>query len=145
VDELGLAQRDADRIGAEAGKWPLFADSADALRRLWKIARCAAITNSDLAHRPQIEAQLGFALDGWICAEQVRRYKPDPEMWHATARLMGVAAGRDWWHVSAYADYDHRMARSLGLSCAFVQRPHARSGPADLIVGDLAELAARLR
>jgi 2-haloacid dehalogenase len=144
VEELGMAKAEAGRIGAAAGTWPLFPDSAEALRRLRAVAPCAALTNSDLAHRPPIEAQLGFPLDGWICAEEVRKYKPDPEMWRAAARRMGVELGRDWWHVSAYAEYDHRTARSLGLTCVFVQRPHGTPGPADLVVGDLAELAARL-
>jgi 2-haloalkanoic acid dehalogenase type II len=141
VDELGLDAQEAARIGAGAGRWPLFADSTEALRRLRAVAPCAAITNSDLAHRAQIEAQLGFALDGWICAEEVRAYKPDQEMWRAASRRMGVPFGRDWWHVSAYADYDHSTARALGLTCVFVQRPHLRRGPADVDVEDLSALA----
>jgi len=141
VDELGLDAREAARIGAEAGRWPLFADSAAALRRLRSVAPCAAITNSDLAHRGQIEAQLGFALDGWICADEVRAYKPDLQLWRAASQRMGVPFGSGWWHVSAYADYDLVSARALGLTCVFVQRPHARSGPADVVVKDLSELA----
>jgi len=46
--------------------------------------------------------------------------------------------------VSAYADYDHETARSLGLSCVFVRRPHSRPGAADLAVADLAALADSL-
>jgi 2-haloacid dehalogenase len=144
LDELGIGEAEAERIGASAGTWPLFPDSAEALRRLRAVAPCVALTNSDPPHRPQIEAQLGFALDGWICAGEVGRYKPDPEMWRAAATRMGIEPGPDWWHVSAYADYDHRTARSLGLTCVFVERPHMRPGPADLVVPDLAGLAARL-
>jgi len=141
VEELGTDRERAARIGAAAGTWPLFSDSAAGLKRLRAVARCAAITNSDPEHRPQIEEQLGFALDGWICAGEVRAYKPDPEMWRAAARRMGVAPGRDWWHVSAYADYDHRTAGALGLTCVFVRRPHSRPGHADLVVEDLGGLA----
>jgi len=141
VDEVGLSESEAARIGANAGQWPLFPDSADALRRLRAIAPCAAITNSDLAHGAQVQAQLGFALDGWICAEEVRAYKPDISMWRAASRRLGVPFSRDWWHVSAYADYDLATARALGLTCVFVRRPHSRLGPADVIVTDLAELA----
>jgi 2-haloalkanoic acid dehalogenase type II len=144
VDELGLTVAEAERIGASAGSWPLFSDSAAALRRLRQIAPCAAITNSDLSHRPQIEAQLGFSLDGWICAEEVGKYKPAREMWLAAAERMGVQPGRGWWHVSAYADYDHRTARALGLTCVFVERPHSRPGEADLVVKDLLQLADRV-
>ena len=141
VDEVGLSESEAARTGANAGQWPLFPDSADALRRLRAIAPCAAITNSDLAHGAQVEAQLGFALDGWICAEEVRAFKPDVSMWRAASRRLDVPFSRDWWHVSAYADYDLATARALGLTCVFVQRPHSRLGPADVIVTDLAELA----
>lgn len=49
VEEVGLPAEEAARIGAAAGTWPLFPDSAAALRRLRSIAPCAAITNSDLA------------------------------------------------------------------------------------------------
>jgi 2-haloacid dehalogenase len=141
VDEAGLDPGQAERIGAAAGDWPLFADSAEALRHLRQIAPCAATTNSDLAHGDQVRAQLGFALDGWICAEEVRAYKPDLAIWDAASRIMGVPFGRDWWHVSAYADYDLTAARSLGLTCVLVKRPHHRPGPADVVVNDLLELA----
>jgi len=144
-DELDMDPEEAARYGEQAGTWPLFADSAAALRELRKVAPCAAITNSDLAHRPQIEAQLGFPLDGWICAEEERTYKPDPHMWRAASRRIGVPFSKEWWHVSAYADYDHATARALGLTCVFVQRPHSRPGPADLTVRDLAALAALVR
>lgn len=145
VDVLGLDGEEAARIGAGAGEWPLFSDSAAALRRLRNVARCAAITNSDVAHGEQVRAQLGFELDGWICAETVRVYKPDAEIWRAASRQMGVPMNRDWWHVSAYADYDHVTARSLGLTCVLVKRPHHRPGPADLIVADLAALVPNAR
>jgi len=140
-DELDLDAVTAARIGGEAGKWPLFPDSAEALRRLRSIAPCAAITNSDLGHGAQVQAQLGFSLDGWICAEETRTYKPDPEMWRAASRRMRVPFSRDWWHVSAYADYDLAPARALGLTCVFVRRPHSRLGPNDLSVENLNELA----
>ncbi len=144
VDVLKLNAVLAAGIGAEAGNWPLFPDAAEALRKLRGVARCAAITNSDASHGAQVQAQLGFALDGWICAGEEHDYKPSPALWQAAARRMGVPFSRDWWHVSAYADYDHATARKLGLTCVFVQRAHARPGPADVTVADLAELAARV-
>ncbi|HEY2030342.1 MAG TPA: HAD family hydrolase [Myxococcales bacterium] len=132
----------AARHGAEAGFWPLFPDSTEALRKLRTLAPCAAITNSDRSHGEDVQSQLGFRLDGWICAEEVRAYKPDERMWQATSKKLGVPFGRDWWHVSAYADYDLETARKLGLTCVFVERPHSRPGAADFAVRDLAELAA---
>ena len=134
----------AARMGAEAGTWPLFPDSREALRRMQKLARLAATTNSDRAHGEQVQAQLGFRLDAWICAEEVRAYKPDRRIWEEVARRLARPFDRSWWHVSAYADYDLRTARELGLTCVFVERPHSRPGEADLTVPDLAVLADRL-
>lgn len=131
----------AARVASEVGNWPLFSDSRDALRRLRLAVPCVATTNSDRAHGEQVQAQLGFRLDGWICAEEARAYKPDRRIWEAASRKMGRPFDRSWWHVSAYADYDLRTARELGLTSVFVQRPHARPGPADVTVRDLTALA----
>lgn len=142
VEVLGLEDAAAARIGASLGRWPLFPDSADALCDLMRVVPCAAITNSDRSHGDHVQARLGFRLSEWLCAEETRRYKPDPECWHAMARRRGITPGPDWWHVSAYADYDLAVAERLGLTTVFVSRPHARPGPASHRVADLAELAA---
>ena len=142
MDALGMSDVDAARIGASVGHWPLYADSAAALLALMRIAPCAAMTNSDRAHGEQVQEQLGFRLSDWLCAEETQRYKPDPEVWHAMARRRGIEPGPDWWHVSAYADYDLAVANRLGLTTVFVARPHARRGPATHSLADLAALAA---
>lgn len=144
VRALRVPPHTARAIGAEAGTWPLYPEAREALRRLRQTAPCVATTNSDQAHGRQVQRALGFDLDGWITAEEIRCYKPDPAFWRHAAARRGVAFDRSWWHVSAYADYDLTPARRLGLTCVFVSRPHARFGPADLHVRDLAELAARL-
>ena len=147
VRVLGLDPAAARAIGERAGEWPVFADAPQAMRALTELAPCAATTNSDLRHRAPIEAQLGVALPYWICAEEVGAYKPDVRIWEALAALTGVRPAPDWWHVSAYADYDLVPARALGLTCVLVRRPHHRAGTPDLadwVVDDLGALAQRL-
>ena len=111
------------------------------MARLQKLAPCVATTNSDRAHRAGVESQLQRPLNGWICAEDVGAYKPDVRVWQQASTVMQVPFSRNWWHVSAYADYDLKTAMELGLTCVFVQRPHARPGPHHIRVRDLAELA----
>jgi 2-haloacid dehalogenase len=144
VEVLGIDPAAARSIGARAGGWPLFEDSRLGLARLMRVAPCVAITNSDERHRKQVEEALGFHLSDWISAESARRYKPDPGFWALVAARRRAAPGRDWWHVSAYADYDLETARGLGLTRVFVDRSHSRPGPADHRVHDLVELARRL-
>jgi 2-haloalkanoic acid dehalogenase type II len=141
VEVAGLAPAAAARIGAAAGEWPLFPDSAAALARIQRLAPCGATTNSDRAHGEQVQRQLGFRLAHWWCAEEIGCYKPDPLVWEHAARAAGVPWGRGWWHVSAYADYDLSVARRLGLTTVYVERPHRRPGEADLVVPDLGALA----
>ncbi len=140
VETVNIARKDADRIGQAAGDWPLFADSSSAIARLMTVAPCVAMTNSDRSHRPGIEHSLGFAMTDWLCAEDTRVYKPAVDFWNLVAARRAVEPGPHWWHVSAYADYDLRVAASLGLTTVFVSRPHERPGNADIRVTSLLEL-----
>jgi 2-haloacid dehalogenase len=145
VQVLALAPSDADAIGEAAGRWPLFDDARESMQRLMEIAPCAAMSNSDLAHGRDVQRTLGFDLSDWICAEEARVYKPSVAFWNVVSRRKNLPFGPSWWHVSAYGDYDLDVARRLGLTCVFVERPHHRPGPADHRVHDLSELAATLR
>jgi 2-haloacid dehalogenase len=139
--ELGMAPPAAAEVAASIGSWPVYPDSPAALRRLLQSASCVAMTNSDHIHREPVERQLGTQLSAWVCAEELRLYKPDPRFWQRTAQRLGEALSPAWWHVSAYADYDLAAAHALGLTTVFVGRPHARPGSADHRVRDLGELA----
>jgi 2-haloacid dehalogenase len=140
VQSIGLSDRQAAEIGRTVGRWPLYPDSREALRALMRLTRCAAMTNSDREHGEQVQEQLGFRLNDWLCAEESRVYKPAPAFWRVMARRAGIEPGPHWWHASAYADYDLATANSLGQTTVFVKRPHARPGDASYAVSDLAGL-----
>ena len=144
VQVLRMPKKVARTIAEEAGAWPLFPDAADGLRALMRIAPCVAMTNSDQGHGKQVQDQLGFRLNGWICAEDVRCYKPAPEFWTAVSSRRGVPFGRSWWHVSAYADYDMQTASRLGLTTVFIERNHNVWGPSTMTAPDLRALATML-
>jgi 2-haloacid dehalogenase len=144
VEVLRMKNEAARAIAAEAGSWPLFEDSRDGLRRLMRIAPCVAMTNSDPPHGKQAQEQLGFRLSGWISAEDTRSYKPAPSFWRAVGSCRSVEFGPEWWHVSAYGDYDLDAAARLGLTTIFVERPHSVPGPSLWRVRGLRDLAERL-
>jgi 2-haloalkanoic acid dehalogenase type II len=143
ADTLGLPDAQVTAISDSIGAWPLYND-AHLLRKLMQIAPCAAMTNSDRAHGEAIQAHLGFRLDTWLCAEDTRLYKPNPGFWRHMSRLRGIEPAPDWWHVSAYADYDLRVANELGLTTVFVDRPHARPDAATYRVAGLHGLVGLL-
>ena len=144
VSVLRMPKKIARMIAEEAGAWPLFPDAADGLRALMRIAPCVAMTNSDQSHGKQVQDRLGFRLNGWICAEDVRCYKPAPEFWTAVSSRRGVPFGKSWWHVSAYADYDMATAGRLGLTTVFIERDHNVWGPSAMTAPDLRALAVML-
>ena len=139
IEILGLDEGHATEIGRSVGRWPLFPDAA-ILRSLMRIAPCVAMTNSDRTHGEELQSRFGFRLDGWLCAEDVRLYKPHPDFWRHAGRLRKVEPGPEWWHVSAYADYDLSVAGDLGLTTVFVHRPHSRPGPSSFTVDGIAGL-----
>jgi 2-haloacid dehalogenase len=142
VRVLGVSRPEAERIGAGAGKWPLFSDSSAALARLRRIAPCAATTNSDRAHGEDVQRALGFRLDGWVCAEDVQAYKPDPRIWQTAAeRLQVRPRPRLVARLRPTPTTTCARPRALGLTRVFVERPHSRPGEADHVVPDLAALA----
>lgn len=140
-----MGREGAQRVAAHAGRWPLFPDAADGLRTLMRLAPCVAMTNSDQCHGADVQKQLGFRLNAWICAEDVRCYKPAPEFWRAVSSRRSVPFGPGWWHVSAYADYDMETASKLGLTTVFVERPHCVWGPSTWSAPDLRAVAALVR
>ncbi len=136
---LGMDQHAAAGIAGTIAQWPLYPD-APVLRSLMEIVPCGAMTNSDRRHGQAIQQRLGFRLTAWLCAEDIQLYKPNPDFWRRMSEATGVPPSPAWWHVSAYADYDIEVAGQLGLTTVFVERPHAKRGPASHIVPDLEAL-----
>ncbi len=141
VDAIGIGRTEAARIAADIATWPLYPD-ATLLRDLMEVSPCAAMTNSDRVHAETIQTRLGCRLHDWLCAEDVRLYKPDPRFWWHMRDRREVDFGPHWWHISAYADYDIAVAKNLGLTTVFVERPHARSGEASYTICGLDDLLA---
>jgi len=144
VEVLAIDAQKASEIAAQMGRWPLFPDAAIGLRQLIQRAACVAMTNSDRVHGAQVQDQLGFQLSHWVCAEELRCYKPSAEFWRGTASRLGRPLDKSWCHVSAYGDYDLNVARQLGLTTAFISRAHCRPAPSDLNASDLMSLSRLL-
>jgi 2-haloacid dehalogenase len=117
VDVCDISPEEGDAIGKRVGTWPLFPDAREGLLRILDagIPICA-MTNSDREHGKQVQSQLGFAFTHWFCAEQTGIYKPSRGFWESVSESLAEPYGPQWWHVSAYGDYDLGVAHSLVLS-----------------------------
>ncbi len=125
---------------------PAHPDVVPALDRLRRAGlRMAALTNGSAGI---VAMQLdGPGLAGYfeqaISVDEVRRFKPAPEVYLAAALRLDVAVDRVMM-VAAH-DWDVLGAQSIGMQGAFVARPGTRWGPVDrspdLSVPDLGVLA----
>jgi 2-haloacid dehalogenase len=131
------------------GRWPAFADSAGALRRLATRFRLGVITNCDDDLFARSNTRLGITFDWIVTAERARSYKPSTRNFELALAVSGVARDRIL-HVAQSLYHDHVPAKQLGLRTAWVDRrqgrdrsgatPPAMASP-DLTVPDLQTFA----
>jgi 2-haloacid dehalogenase len=118
----------AKAFGDSVGDWPAFSDSTDALRVLHERFRLGVITNCDDDLFARSNKRLGMEFDWVITAQQVGSYKPNPRNFEVAFERIGVPPERIL-HVAQSLFHDHVPARRLGLSTAWINRRHDRSGP----------------
>ena len=139
-----LAHRASDVFRAARNRVTPYDEVVDGLVRLRERYTLVSVTNGN----SQIESTpLSESFDHSLTAAQVGAAKPHPAIFHAASRHSGVPLDA-FLHVGDDPVRDVQAARELGLPTVWVNRdrlqwPHPLE-PADLEVGDLAELVARL-
>ena len=140
---------DFNRAWHRLDPWP---DVVEGLGRIKRRFVLATLSNGNVALLVNMAKRAGLPWDAVLGAEVARCYKPQPEAYLTTARLLGLAPG-ECMMVAAHND-DLRAAGSLGFRTAFVRRP-AEYGPRqsrdlraegdfDVVADDFIELAEML-
>jgi 2-haloalkanoic acid dehalogenase type II len=132
ADELGITASDEDAaiLAESAGKWPPFPDTVAALQQLKQSHKLVIVSNIDRASFATTNVQLQVEFDAIITAEEVGAYKPDHRMFtRAFEVLAGMGIERHQiLHVAQSLYHDHVPAKALGLTTAWIDRRHGRSG-----------------
>jgi len=129
--------------------WP---DSVPGLTRLKKKFIIGTLSNGGLRLLTDMAKYAGLPWDAIFSSDLFRRYKPDPEVYRATAVLLDCPT-QDVMLVAAH-NYDLEAARKCGYKTAFVARP-SEYGPRqsrdltaesdwDHVAKDFEELASQL-
>ena len=119
--------------------WP---DSGSGLERLNRRFIVATLSNGN---RSQQTALIQFArlpFQRLLSAEDVRHYKPDPEVYLGAASALGLEPHQSMM-VAAHKS-DRRAAQAIGMRAAFVERPLEKGpgGGADLLPDPFADVQA---
>jgi 2-haloacid dehalogenase len=127
--------------------WPHVRDGLEALRRKRIVG---ALSNGHVALLIDLARHGDLRFDCLLSAEMARVYKPAPEVYLTSVRMLGMQP-EEVMLVAAHP-FDLKGARGAGLRTAFIDRPleygpgsPAREDPdADESIGQLHELADRL-
>ncbi|SMF25301.1 putative hydrolase of the HAD superfamily [Tistlia consotensis] len=130
--ELGLPAdaESADAFQLAVLRWPAFADSAEALKRLRKRFRLVAMTNADRCAFSFYAQTLGDPFDDGVTSDETGVHKPDPQFF-AYNRGRQAAFGYKFdeiLHVAQSQYHDIGVARRLGYRVCWIERRQGQGG-----------------
>ena len=147
--DLGASISDeaARRFAASVPRWPAFSDTGKFLRDMGSRGYKRFILSNvdDDLLRGTIENN-GLEVDGYVTAEQVESYKPNPGHWVEFLRRTG-AEKDEVIHVAQSLYHDIAPAQGLGIDSAWVNRygePIPRGVSPMIIADSLAGLSEAL-
>lgn len=111
-------------------RWPAFADSAEALRRLRRRFRLVAMTNADRVAFSCYAETLGQPFHDAVTCDEAGTAKPDP-MFFAYNRGRQSAFGikqEEILHVAQSQHHDIGVARQLGYTVCWIERRQGQEG-----------------
>jgi 2-haloacid dehalogenase len=138
-----------NRVWHRLKPWP---DSVPGLARLKSRFVITTLSNGNISLLTNMAKHAGLPWDCILSAENVRRYKPDPAIYHLPGELFDLKPEQVMM-VAAH-EHDLQSAAKHGLHTAYVHRP-MEQGPGkaaaipelgyyDVIVKDFLELAEKL-
>jgi putative hydrolase of the HAD superfamily len=132
AEKLGLPSTNEDVEGFRLSipRWPAFADSIAALKRLRKRFRLVAMTNSDNWALSHFAKTLELPFDDMVTAEMVGWNKPDPQVFAFTRgrQSMEGYSFDDILHVAQSQYHDIAVAKRLGYHTCWIERRKGKPG-----------------
>ncbi len=124
--ELGLPadERAGEAFQMAVFRWPAFADSVEALKRLRRRFRLVAMTNADRTAFSFYSHTLGNPFHDSVTADETGCAKPDPQFF-AFNRGRQSAAGykfEEILHVAQSQHHDIGVAHRLGYKTCWIER-----------------------
>lgn len=128
--KLPATREAADAFQLDVLRWPAFADSVEALKRLRRHFRLVAMTNADRIAFTAYAHTLGNPFDDGVTSDETGVAKPDP-------RFFAYNQGRQsaWGykfseilHVAQSQYHDIGVARDLGYTVCWIERRQGLEG-----------------
>ena len=146
---LGATVTDAAarRFAGSVPEWPAFPDTAGFLREMGsKGYKRYILSNVDNDLLEETVRRHGLEVDGFVTAEEVGSYKPNPGHWEKFFQMTGARRERVL-HVAQSVYHDIIPAQQMGLASAWVNRykePMPKAASPLFVTDDLTHLAELL-
>jgi 2-haloacid dehalogenase len=124
LSEVGADGFDEDAREELTRAWerlPAWPDAVAGLARLGKRFIVSTLSNGNRSQQAALVRFASLPFQRQLSAEDVRHYKPDPEVYLGAASALGLAP-YELMMVAAHKG-DLRAAQAAGLRAAFVERP----------------------
>lgn len=138
-----------NRVWHRLNPWP---DSVPGLQRLKSRFVITTLSNGNISLLTNMAKHAGLPWDCILSAENVKRYKPDPEVYLLVPQLFDLKP--EQVVMVAAHEHDLQSAQKHGLRAAYVHRPRERgagkaseippAGRYDLLAKDFLDLADQL-
>lgn len=118
----------AQEFAASVPEWPAFPDTAKFLREVGsKGFKRYILSNVDNDLLEETISKHGLEVDGFVTAEEVGSYKPNPAHWIRFMETTGTERGRVL-HCAQSVYHDIIPTQSMGISSAWVNRYNEKLG-----------------
>ena len=119
---LEVSDAKANEFAASVPNWPAFPDTVQFLKRAGSLGfKRFVLSNVDNDLLEQTISEQKLEVDGYVTAEQVGSYKPNPGHWVEFLRRTG-ARKEDELHVAQSLFHDVLPTQRLGIKSAWVNR-----------------------
>lgn len=102
-------------------EWEPFPDTKNNLEKLKRIGAIGIISNTDREFIQASIKNIGVEFDYVIVAEDIKVYKPDPDVF-IKAKIKMAIKDDLWIHISSYPEYDIIPAKKVGIYTILLNR-----------------------
>lgn len=142
-----VTERAAQRFAGSVPTWPAYADTAEFLTEMGRKGyKKYILSNVDTDLLRDTISNHGFEVDGFVTAEEVGSYKPNPGHWLRFMKNTG-ARKEEVLHVAQSIYHDIVPANEMGIDSAWINRynePMPRGAHPLFVSDSLAHLAESL-
>jgi len=124
-----------------------FPDTKENLAKLSQAGELGIISNTDREFIKASIRNMEVEFKHVIVAEDIKIYKPDPEVFTRAREILGINAGDIWIHISAYPSYDVIPAKKAGVYTVLLDRYGLKEEGAryaDRVFDDFGELVEKI-